>query len=94
MGSYGKLIDGIEVIEKVHNDKSPWRNIKPLPLNDCPKCGARQDERMLACGYFGFKINADGWAAYCRSCQASTGFCDSYEEAVKQWNEGDIKCPN
>ena len=94
MGSYGKLIDGIETIEKVRNSNSPWRNIKALPLNDCPTCGGKQADRMLACTYFGFKVNADGWAAYCRGCQASTGFCDSYEEAVKRWNEGDIKCPS
>ena len=94
MGSYGRLIDGIETVEKVRNDKSPWRNIVPLKLNDCPKCGGKQDDRMLACTYFGFKVNADGWAAYCRSCQASTDFCGSYEDAVNKWNEGDIHCLN
>ena len=90
MGSYGRQIDGREVIEKVHNEKSPWRNIVRLKLNDCPKCGAKQDDRLLACTYFGFKVGADGWAAYCRECKATTAFCGTYEEAVEKWNEGDV----
>lgn len=91
MGSYGKLIDGIEVIEKVHNDKSPWRNIVPVRLNNCPVCGAEQVNRKVACTYFGFCVGADGWAAYCRECNASTSFCHTQEEAVNKWNKGDIQ---
>ena len=90
MGSYGKVIDGHEAIEKVYPVNSTWRNIKPLPLNDCPKCGATQADRMLACSFFGFKIGADEWSAYCRSCNARTAFQKTYEDAVKKWNEGDI----
>ena len=90
MGSYGKVIDGHEAVEKVYPVNSPWRNIKPLPLNDCPKCGAAQADRMLACSFFGFKIGADGWSAYCRNCNARTAFQKTYEDAVNKWNEGDI----
>ena len=90
VGSYGRQIDGVEVVEKVHNEKSPWRNIVPDVLKDCPRCGAKQSDRMLACSYFGFKINADGWAAYCRNCKASTPFCETHDKAIKKWNEGDV----
>ena len=90
MGSYGRQIEGQEVVVKVHNDKSPWRNTIPVALNDCPKCGAKQNDRLVACTYFGFKVNEDGWAAYCRECKATTVFCGTLEEAVKKWNEGDV----
>ena len=89
MGSYGRLIGGKEVIEKVHNPNSPWRNIKPVPLRDCPKCGAKQSDRLVATAYFGFKIGADGWKVYCRNCWNQTVFCPTMEDAVKLWNEGD-----
>ena len=90
MGSYGKIVNGNESVEKVHPVNSPWRNIKPTPLIDCPKCGAKQADRLLACSFFDFKVGEDGWAAYCRQCKASTVFCPTMEEAVSMWNGGDI----
>lgn len=88
MGWYGHP-DG--PTEKVHNPTSPWKNIVPIKLNSCPKCGARQKDRMVAYTYFGFKLGEDGWKAFCRNCWASTAFCGTMEEAVKKWNEGDVK---
>lgn len=87
MGWYGNPED---VLEKVHNPNSKWRNIVPVKLNDCPKCGAKQENRLLACTYFGFKVGEDGWAAYCRQCKATTVFCQTMEEAVEKWNEGEV----
>ena len=91
MGSYGRRIDGEEVIEKIRNGDSPWRKDLRAKLNDCPKCGAKQEDGRIACSYFGFRLNADGWAAYCRECKTSTVFCPTYEAAVNKWNEGDVK---
>ena len=87
MGWYGHP-DG--TTEKVHCKNSPWKNIVPKKLNDCPKCGAKQESRLLACTYFGFKVGADGWAAYCRQCKATTAFFQTMEEAVEKWNGGEI----
>ena len=90
MGSYGQLIDGLEVIKKVYPVNSPWRNVKPDYLIDCPRCGAKQEDHLVACSYFGFKVGVDGWSAYCRSCFASTGFCHTHEEAIDKWNRRDL----
>jgi len=90
MGSYGQYIDGQEVIRKVYPVNSPWRNNKPDSMIDCPRCGAKQEDRLLACSYFGFKTGCDGWSAYCRSCFASTGFCETHDEAIGKWNRGEI----
>ena len=87
MGWYG---DPEDKLEKVRNPNSKWRNIVPVRLNDCPRCGAKQENRMLACTYFGFKVGADGWAAYCRQCKATTAFFQTMEEAVEKWNGGEI----
>ena len=91
MGSYGRLVDGKEVVSKFHSKNSRWsRHIILHKLKPCPKCGATQeDNNSVRAAYYGFCEGKDGWIIACKKCRNQTKYYRTEIEAVNEWNGGD-----
>ena len=92
MGSFGRNIDGKEVVEKTKVRDKPWGTLPPLfKLNDCQRCGAKQADKDIYTAFYGFlKDVGSGWKVVCKKCGNDSDRFYKYEsDAVKKWNEGD-----
>lgn len=91
MGSWGRIVNGKETVDKIKVKEKCWGDKPPLfRLNPCPKCGSTQDDQKVYTVFFGYN-KADGkygWKVICKTCKFnSTRFYINENDAVTEWNE-------